>query len=73
MIKNKKYKIYNKNNIKNTNIKIEEFQNKENELKEKYKEIQFKIKNITPKYEKAANYAHNYTADSIILYFSNLK
>ncbi len=54
-------------------IEVEHLMELENIILKDRDELENKIKNIKPKYEKANNHAANYTTDSISRYFSELK
>ena len=54
-------------------IEVEHLMDLENIILKDRDELENKIKNIKPKYEKANNHAANYTTDSISRYFSDLK
>jgi chromosome segregation ATPase len=54
-------------------IEIEQLLELETMILNQKDELENKIKNIKPKYEKANNHAVNYTTDSISRYFSELK
>ena len=54
-------------------IEVEHLMELENMILKDRDELENKIKNIKPKYEKANNHAANYTTDSISRYFSDLK
>ena len=54
-------------------IEIEHLMELEDMILKDRDELENKIKNIKPKYEKANNHAANYTTDSISRYFSDLK
>ena len=54
-------------------IEIEQLMEVEAMILRDRDELENKIKNIKPKYEKANNHAANYTTDSISRYFSDLK
>ena len=54
-------------------IEVEHLMDLENIILKDRDELENKIKNIKPKYEKANNHAVNYTTDSISRYFSDLK
>lgn len=54
-------------------IEVEHLMDLENIILKDRDELENKIKNIKPKYEKANNHAANYTTDSISRYFSELK
>lgn len=55
------------------NNKILALSNMEALLKLKAESLQLKINKLKPKYEKAGNYARNFNADSVRIYFSNLR
>ena len=59
--------------IERYEIEIEHLMEVENMIMKQKDEIENKIKNIKPKYEKANNHAANYTTDSISRYFSDIK
>ena len=59
--------------IERYEIEIEHLMEVENMIMKQKDELENKIKNIKPKYEKANNHAANYTTDSISRYFSDLK
>ena len=59
--------------IERYEIDIEQLMEVENMILKERDELENKIKNIKPKYEKANNHAVNYTTDSISRYFSDLK
>lgn len=59
--------------IERYEIDIEQLMEVENVILKERDELENKIKNIKPKYEKANNHAVNYTTDSISRYFSDLK
>jgi chromosome segregation ATPase len=59
--------------IERYEIEIEHLLEIENAVLQQRDELENKIKNIKPKYEKANNHAANYTTDSISRYFSDLK
>jgi hypothetical protein len=54
-------------------IEVEHLMELEEMILKDRDELENKIKNIKPKYEKANNHAVNYTTDSISRYFSDLK
>lgn len=54
-------------------IEIEQLLELETMILNQKDELENKIKNIKPKYEKANNHAVNYTTDSISRYFSDIK
>jgi hypothetical protein len=54
-------------------IEIEQLIELESIILKQKDELENKIKNIKPKYEKANNHAANYTTDSISRYFSDIK
>ena len=54
-------------------IEIEQLIELESIILKQKDELENKIKNIKPKYEKANNHAVNYTTDSISRYFSDIK
>jgi len=59
--------------IERYEIEIEHLMEVENMILKQKDELENKIKNIKPKYEKANNHAANYTTDSISRYFSDIK
>ena len=59
--------------IERYEIEIEHLLEIENAVLQQRDELENKIKNIKPKYEKANNHAANYTTDSISRYFSDIK
>ena len=59
--------------IERYEIEIEHLMEVENMIMKQKDELENKIKNIKPKYEKANNHAANYTTDSISRYFSDIK
>lgn len=58
--------------IKSVNARIDGVVESERKLSEEQSEIKTNIKNLKPKYEKAASRSANFTADSIRRYFADL-
>lgn len=58
--------------IKSVNTRIDGVVESERKLSEEQSEIKTNIKNLKPKYEKAASRSANFTADSIRRYFADL-
>lgn len=58
--------------IKSVNSRIDGVVESERKLSEEQSEIKTNIKNLKPKYEKAASRSANFTADSIRRYFADL-
>lgn len=58
--------------IDSTNKKLVVLYEQDNQLHTEYEEAQKNITNLSIQYEKASTYSHNYNADSVRVYFSNL-
>jgi hypothetical protein len=58
--------------IEEENVAIENLTQKDEVLKEKVNEMNFKIKSLNIKYEKAVSHADDFGSDEISRYFANL-
>jgi len=58
--------------IDSSNKKLVILYEQDTQLHTEYESAQKSIKNLSTQYEKANTYSHNYNADSVRIYFSNL-